>query len=367
MYRPRTAGGVVSQDTSHEENAERHGRFARRPWQIPWTGWKDVLWRVVDEVDNDRVFDLAAGVAFYGLLALFPALLGTVSIYSTLADPDDIVRQVNALSFAIPWTARSIIVGQLQEIGHSSTADLRIGLIASLAVALFSASGGVAALMRGINEAYDETETRGWIRFRLLALFFTLGLASFVTISVAVITLLPTVLENVGLETTARQVIQLGRWPALAAATMAGLGVLYRYAPNRTPAKWQWVSPGSVLATLVWTLASVSFSVYAENFGRFNRTYGTLGGAVVLGLWMFLSALAILVGAELNAELEHQTREDSTVGPPLPMGERGARMADTLGDLRPSTDESSSMREVIKGKLSDLNRGRRRKEVPNSE
>lgn len=341
-------------------DAGSRGRNAQKPWQVPWRGWQDVLWRMYREIEDDRVFDMAAAVAFFGMLALFPTLLATVSLYSLLADADDVVRQVNALSSVLPPSARTVILGQLNEIGNESSTGLRLGVALSIAVALFSASGGVAALMRGVNNAYDETETRGWIRFRLLAFLFTVGFAVFVIVSVASITLLPTVLSFAGVEASVQGLLKGARWPALAAATMVGLGVLYRYAPNRTPAKWQWVTPGAVLATLIWTLSSVAFSVYAENYGSFNKTYGTLAGFVVLGFWMFLSSLAILLGAELNAELEHQTKLDSTIGPPRPLGERGACMADTVGDSRP--DDDTSFRETLRETLVELNRGRRRKQ-----
>ena len=347
--------------TDSEPDDDARGRSAAKPWQVPWTGWKDVLWRVAREIEADDVLDVAGSVAFYGLLALFPALIATVSMYGMLADPVDIVRQVNRLSVAVPGLARSIVIDQLNDIQQASDAGLRLGFFLSLAVATFSASGGVAALMRGINKAYDEEETRGWIRFRLLALVLTLGFAAFVVVSVGLITLLPTVLKYVYLEAPAREFIQAARWPALAAATIVGLGILYRYAPNRTPPKWQWVTPGALLATVIWTLASLSFSLYADNFGRFNRTYGTLGGAVVLALWMFLSAFAILLGAELNSELEHQTAEDSTIGPQRPMGERGATVADRLGDPRPSTPRAQGKRSLWRDKLSELNRPRRGK------
>ena len=337
---------------------QSRGRSAKRPWQVPWRGWQDVIWRVYREFDDDRILDQAAAVAFFGLLALFPALLATVSMYGILADPGDVVRQVGSLSFAVPPAARSLILDQLNEISHGSSAGLGFSLVISLGVALFSASGGIASLMGGINTAYDEVETRGWLRVRLLALLFTFGVALFVILSVGIITLLPTLLEFVGLAETARSAINVLRWPTLALATMAGLAILYRYAPNRTPAKWYWVTPGSLLATLIWTLASLGFSVYAENFGSYNKTYGTLGGAVVLGLWMYLSALAILLGGELNAELEHQTREDSTIGPPRPMGQREARMADDLGEARPAAVGQDSVRESW---FASLNRGRRHK------
>lgn len=329
---------------------------------MPWVGWKDVLWRVYQEVEGGNILDVAATVAFFGLLALFPALIATVSMYGILADPGDVVRQVGALSVAVPPAARTLIMDQLTEIATGSSVGLRLGVVVSLGVALFSASGGVASLMRGINAAYNEVETRGWLRFRLLALAFTCGLALFVIVSVALITLLPTVLKYVGLGSATQDVFNFLRWPALALATMLGLGVLYRYAPNRTPAKWPWLTAGSLLATLIWVPASLGFSVYAENFGSYNKTYGTLGGAVVLGLWMYISALAILLGAELNAELEHQTREDSTIGPPRPMGQRAAQMADDLGKARPEPNPPGVPHETWLDRLSALNRGRRHKQ-----
>jgi membrane protein len=290
-------------------------------------------------------------------------LIATVSMYGMLADPADVARQVNRLGMAVPGTARLLLIQQLNEIQKGSDVGLRFGFFLSMAIALFSASGGVAALMRGINKAYDEEESRGWIRFRVLALLFTVGFAAFVISSVGLITLLPTALTYVGLDASARAMLQAARWPALAVATIAGLGILYRYAPNRTPAKWAWVTSGALVATIIWTLASLSFSLYADNFGRFNKTYGTLGGAVVLGLWMFLSAFAILLGAELNSELERQTEEDTTIGPTRPIGQRGATVADQVGEPRPAFSPSDRMRDVLLDKLAELNRPRRGKQT----
>lgn len=345
-----------------DDNAEgQRGREAERPWQIPWAGWQDVLWRVWNEISRDNLIDTAASVAFYGVLALYPALIATVSMYGLLADPIDVVKQVNSLTVALPATARSIVLQQLMSIAKSPNTGLTLGFGFSLLFAVFTASSGVAAMMRGINNAYDETETRGWLRQRVLALFFTLGLSLFVVMAVALITLLPPVLAQVGLASSARHVVQWLRWPALAIATMVGLSLLYRYGPNRTPARWRWVTPGAILATLIWTTASFSFSVYAENFGRFNKTYGTLGGAVVLSLWMFLSATAVLVGAALNAELEHQTRVDSTIGPPRPMGQRDAAMADKLGEARPN-GERKNLRDTLGAAVADLYRKGKKKE-----
>lgn len=342
-------------DCGEDSSATERGRQAQSPMQIPWSGWMDVLWRVYREVNKDNVLDVAASAAFYGVLALYPALLATISMYGLLSDPTDVIHQARRLSVVLPASARTAIMTQMLEIARGSHAELSVGLLLSLGFAFFSASSGVAALMRGISAVYDEVDTRGWLRVRLLAISFTCGVSLFVIASVSIITFLPGVLTRVGLGQVPLLFVQLLRWPMLAAATMVGLAILYRYAPNRTPAQWKWVMPGAMLATLIWVLGSLAFSAYAENFGRFNRTYGTIGGAVVLSLWMYVSALAILLGAELNAELEHQTSVDSTIGPPRPMGERGASVADNVGPTRPDTSPKS-LRKALGETISDLSR-----------
>jgi membrane protein len=336
------------------------GRHAQSPTQIPWCGWKDVVWRVSNEVGRDNVLDVAASVAFYGLLALYPALLATISMYGLLSDPTDVIRQVNQLSIALPAGARSAVMNQMRDIARTSPTGLGLGLLLSLGVAFLSASSGVAALMRGISAVYDERDTRGWVRVRLIALSFTMSLSLFVILSVSTITLLPSVVERVGLGRAPLVLVRFARWPTLALAAVACLAILYRHAPNRTPARWKWVAPGAILATLIWTVGSFSFGIYVENFGRFNRTYGTIGAAVVLSLWMYMSALAILLGAELNAELERQTEVDSTIGPPRPMGERAASVADNLGPPRPQPP-ARGIKQTLTDTVSDLSRPGKRK------
>lgn len=303
------------------------------------------------------------------MMALFPALIAIVSVYGLVADSADVIQQVTAVSRALPWTARTLITEQLTWIAEQPTADLTVGLVVSVTVALFSASSGVVALMKGVNTAYDEEETRGWLRQRVLALFFTVGVSLFVVVAVGTITLLPSVLAHFGLAEVTRATLTALRWPTLGLAVMAGLAALYRYAPQRTPARWPWVMWGAVLATGLWIVISLLFAVYAENFGRFNKTYGTLGGVVVLLLWMYLSSLAILLGAELNAELEHQTSVDTTIGPPKPLGERAAFVADTLGEFAPTPETrgqptvSERLRRAARAVLVDLT-SRARGKVP---
>ncbi len=311
--------------------SDRTGRNARSPLRIPPRGWLDVLWRVGSELGEDRVTMLAASVAFYATLALFPALVAVVSLYGLLADPHQIAGWVARLSAAVPWTARELIIHELSRIASTSGAGLTLGLIGSIVFALIAASSGVLGLIDGITTAYDEPETRGILRQRLLALGFAVGASLFVVFTVAVLTVVPILMRHLGLASQTRWLFYVLRWPALATCVMAGLAILYRYGPNRTPARWAWVMSGAALATAIWLGASYLLSLYVANFGRFSHTYGALGAIIVLLLWFYVSGIAVLLGAEINAELERQTTVDTTIGPPRPMGERGAVVADTLG------------------------------------
>ncbi len=325
------------------------GRNARSPRQIGLSGWKDVLWRVGAEISDDRVFMLASSVAFYAMLALFPALIATVSLYGILADPHQIARTVARLTPALPSEARALVVAELYRIASASRAGLSVGLGASVLFALVSASSGVLGLIDGVNVAYDEHQTRGWLRQRFMALVFAVGLSLFVVSAVAIITMLPRVMQHIGLASETRWLLTTLRWPALAASVMAGLAVLYRYTPSRTPPRWPWVVWGAGLATAIWLLASVLLSAYVAHFSSFDRMYGTLGAIIVLLVWFYVSALAILLGAEINAELERQTTVDTTVGPARPMGKRGATVADALG--KSLADKPS---ESLRERASDL-------------
>ncbi|MCA9592954.1 MAG: YihY/virulence factor BrkB family protein [Myxococcales bacterium] len=309
---------------------DARGREAKTPRQIPWRGLVDVGWRVWREAFDDKLTIVAAGVAFFGMIAIFPALIAVVSVYGLLFDPHDVLGQMRDMAPALPWSARRVVMTQLSEIVQGSGTQLGFGLVSSLVFTIVGASSGMHALIDGINHAYDEKETRSWFRVRATALGFTMIAIVFVVISIALIAVLPPMLPvHVG------SWVSVLRWPALGGAFILGLSWLYRHAPNRRPPRWQWVSFGAVFATGTWLLVSWLFSLYAQSFGRFNHTYGTLGGAIVLLLWMFLSSLAILLGAELNAELEHQTEVDTTIGPERPMGERHAFMADTVGPSAP--------------------------------
>jgi membrane protein len=307
--------------------ADDRGRDATTPTDIPARGWKDVLARTVAESKSDQLALLAAGVAFFGLLALVPALLALVSIYGLVADPADVSRHVGDVLGAAPAEVRDMVEEQLRAVTERSSASAGFGVVIGLAVALWSASSGMKHLIDALNAAYDEEEGRTFIKVRGLSLLLTLGAIVFVVAAFGVIAIVPAIVEGP---------LALLRWPLLAAAFAAALAVLYRYAPSRDEPEWRWTTPGAVVATVLWLVASGLFSIYASQFGSYNETYGSLGGVVVLMLWLFLTAAVVLFAAELDAELERQTRYDTTEGRDRPMGQRDAYAADTVG---PTADE----------------------------
>jgi membrane protein len=292
------------------------------------------MWRVWHEIFDDQVLVVAGSIAFFAILAAFPMLIAIVSIYGLVADPTEAVQRARELTLAMPRAARELVMQQMAQVAATPSSRLGVGLIVSILFALLSAAGGVEALITGINIAYDEKDTRGAVGLRLLAVKLTLLFIACVVLSIVLIAALPKLLIWAGLGDTTRALLSLARWPALACATTLALSILYRSAPNRASAQWRWVVCGATLASLLWILTSVGLSFYVANFASFTSTYGAFGGVIALLLWFYLSSIAILLGAELNAELERQTAQDSTVGQPQPMGERAAYAADTLGPTR---------------------------------
>jgi membrane protein len=307
------------------------GRTAERPGRVPLRGWKDVILRTKQQMKLDDVPLLAAGVAFFALLALVPALVALVSVYGLVADPADIQRNVDDLLAAAPAEVRDLVSSQLSSIVDSSPSGLRLGAIAGLVIALWSASSAVKHLVGAISLAYDEEETRGFVRLRGLAVLLTIGGVALMAAVVAGFVAAPRALPDSGAGGVARTVVLVVRWPLLAVVALVVLAVLYRLGPDRDAPAWRWVSPGSVLATVVWVAASAGFSIYTSRFGNYNETYGSLGAVIVVMLWLYLSAYAVIAGAELNAELERQTVADTTRGPSRPLGRRDAYAADTVG------------------------------------
>ena len=304
---PSSRGGGSASDVP--------GGGADTPTQIPAAGWKQVLLRTKQQVKEDNVPLLAAGVAFYAFLALFPTLIAAVTLYGLVADPAQVEEQIATISDTLPQDAASLISTQLRDIASSSSSALGWGLLASLAGALFSASGGVQNLIKAVNIAYDEEETRGFLKLRGLALLLTLGAIVFIVVSVGLIAVLPVVLESTGLGGAATIGVQVLRWVGLVAFVLLALAIVYRYAPDRDNPKFRWVGLGSIVATLMWVIGSLAFSLYVSNFGSYGKTYGALAGVVVLLLWLWLTSLIILVGAEINSETEMQTAKDTTEGP----------------------------------------------------
>ena len=306
------------------------GVDADDPTDIPPAGWRQIVRRALRETKNDDITLVAAGVAFYGFVGLFPALIAAVTLYGLIADPVEVQEQVRGLSDALPAESARLVGDQLTEIAGGSPRALGLGLVVSLGGALFSASGAVANLIKAINLAYDEEEGRNIVTLRGLALLMTLGAVVFVAVAVGIIAVLPVVLDAVGLGAGGRLAADILRWVALVLFVAGSLAVVYRYAPDRDNPRMAWVSLGAAVATVLWILGSAGFSVYVSTFGNYSETYGALAGVIVLLLWLFLTAFVVLLGAEINAETEQQTARDSTVGPPRPMGRRNAVKADTL-------------------------------------
>jgi membrane protein len=312
-------------------NEPDRGRRARAPLEIPWRGWKDILLRTYREILEDRLFLIAAGVAFYSLVALFPAIAAGVSSYALFANAGTIARHLTTVGDIVPSGALDLIGGEVTRIAEKSEGRLTLGFVLGLAVALWSANAGMKSIFDALNIIYDEQEKRGLIRLNVEALCFTIGAIAAAGLAVGAVVVFPLLLAATGLRSLDQPFIGYVRWPLMFALIIAGLSVLYRYGPSRRLPKWRWISVGSVVAALAWLVVSSLFSWYLANFANYNATYGALGAVVGLMMWMWLSITVVLVGAELNSEIEHQTARDSTVGPERPLGARGAVMADTVG------------------------------------
>lgn len=294
--------------TTTEPPGRRSGATADDPTDIPSRGWRQILRRTKDEIKDDRVTLMAAGMAFYAMLALFPALAAAITIWGLVADPAQVQRTIADAAQALPSGAADLLSEQMTRIADSSGTALGWTLVATLAGALWSASSGTKGMMEAVNAAYDEDETRGFVRVRGMALALTLGGIFFGLLLVGLVAVVPGVLSLIGLGSLAENLVRWGRWPVLAVVLALGLAVIYRYAPDRDQPRWRWMTPGSIAAVVLWLVASAGFAWYVNSFGSYSETYGSIAGVIVLMLWFFISALAVLVGAELNAEVERQPR-----------------------------------------------------------
>ena len=308
-----------------------HGRTADHPAEIPPRGWKDILIRTYRSISEDRVLALAAGVTYYVLLALFPGIAALVSIYGLVANPGDIGEMLASLAGAIPRDVIEIIRGQLTFLAAQDEKALGLAFFGGLLASLWSSNAAIKALFDALNVVYGEKEKRNFFRLTVLSLTFTAGLILFMVLALIGIVVIPAVLDFLHLGAMGELLINILRWPAMLAVVVLGLAVIYRYGPCRADARWRWITWGSIAAALLWFIVSMLFSWYASNFGNYNKTYGSLGAVIAFMMWSWLSTTIVLMGGELNAEIEHQTAKDSTTGGPRPLGARGARMADTVG------------------------------------
>jgi membrane protein len=305
------------------------GGEAKRPTEIPPRGWLQVAKRGWKEAKADNVPLLGAGVAFYAFLAIFPALIALVSIYGLFADPATIAQQMKSVTEALPPAARQVITDQVTMLA-ARRAALSIGLAISIVIALWSASSGISNLLTAVNVAYDEEEKRGFVKKRLLSLGLTIAAIVFMVIMLGIVAALPALLKSIFGTGLLRWVFQILGWLILVVLVMVALAVIYRLGPDRDAPKMKWVSVGALVAALIWLLASIGFSFYSSTFGNYAKTYGVFAGIVVLLFWLWLTAYAILLGAEINAESEQQTIADTTKGEEQPLGQRGAVKADSV-------------------------------------
>ena len=310
------------------------GRRAVSPRQIPWRGWKDILIRTYNQVGEDRVLAVAAGVVFYGLLALFPAITALVSSYALFTQASTINDHMSMLAGILPEGALGIVRDQVDRVLEKGDVRLGLAFLFSFLLAVWSANGGMKAIIDALNVVYEEDEKRGFIKLNAVSLAFTFGGLVAVLLAIGSVVALPIILATIGLGSVTDALFRIGRWPVLILTMLLGLALLYRFGPSRRSPQWRWLSVGSVFATLTWLAGSALLSFYLANYANYDATYGSLGAAIGLMVWMWMSTIVVLLGAELNSEIEHQTTVDSTEGGDKPLGQRGAQMADTIGEAK---------------------------------
>ena len=326
-------------EASAPELHERgRGRRAEKPTDVPAKGWLDILARTKQQISEDNLPIVAAGVAFYGFVALVPALAATVSIYGLMLDAASIGKHIEAMATVVPNEVLPLLREQITRIA-SNEAAAGIGALIGIALAIYSSMKATKAMITGLNIAYDEEEERGFFKLLLVALVLTLGAIVAAVLAIALVAVLPSVLDRLHITSGTENLLNILRWPLLIGGFMTALAALYRFGPSRHDAKWRWVSPGAIAATVLWVLASAAFSFYVARFASYDKTYGPLGTVVIFMMWLFITAQVVLLGAELNAELERQTVKDTTEGTPKPLGQRGATAADTVGPSRENLRE----------------------------
>jgi membrane protein len=324
-------GESATSGRSHSADESGRGRLASTPTEIPARGWKDILLRVYSNISEHRILALAAGVTYYSLLAIFPALAALVAIYGLFSNPASIAKHLDQLGGFLPGGAIELAHEQLTRVSSKGGQTLGWTFIVGLAISLWSANAAMKSLFDTLNIVHGEQEKRSFIKLNVISLGFTLAGIAFVLLSLGAVVVVPVVLNYLDLSNFADLLVRIARWPAMFVVLALALACIYRFGPSRTAPRWRWVTWGSVIATVLWIVASLLFSWYAAKFGTFNATYGSLGAVIGFMTWLWISAIVILLGAEIDAEMEHQTARDTTEGAPKPMGARGAEMADTVG------------------------------------
>jgi membrane protein len=313
------------------QDGRGRGRAATHPLEVPAPGWKDILLRVWKNIGKDRVIVVAAGVTFYSVLALFPAIAALVALYGLFADPNTITSNLDSIAGFVPGGAIEVIRDQITRVASQGGTTLGLTFLGGLAASLWSANAGMKSLFDALNLVYNEPEKRSFIWLNLISLAFTVLTIVFALVAMGAMVIIPIVLSFLGLGAATELVIKIARWPALLIMVTLALAFLYRYGPRRQKPQWRWITWGSAVAGVAWLVVSILFSWHAQNFGNYNKTYGSLGAVIAFMFWIWLSIIVVLIGAEFNAETEHQTARDTTTGTPKPIGSRGATMADTVG------------------------------------
>lgn len=323
------------------DNESPTGKDAEKPSEIPPKGWWQIAQRVKSQLDSDQIQIVSAGIAFYLFLSVFPVLAATVATYGLATDPADAEKQIESLRGIVPSEAFDVIGEMIRAIASEAGSTLGWSVILSILLSIWSANKGAKALVTGLNIAYDEDEERGFFRLTFITLGITLGTFIVMALMIILVAGVPAIIGTIGLPDAVASAVSIVRWPLLGVLLVLVLAAIYRWAPDRDPAKWRWVSPGAVVSTILWLAGSALFSIYIENFGSMSKTYGPFAAVVSLMLWLYLTAFIVLLGAEINSESEHQTARDSTIGPPKPMGERDAYHADHVATDGEDTDESA--------------------------
>ena len=304
------------------------GHNAEKPTQIPKKGWKDIALRVKDRLTKDHVSIVSAGIAFYFFLAIFPAISAALSIFGLLMEPAEVEQQIEQLANFLPEQAHQMISNVLKKQSEKSGSSLGWSLVLSILFSLWSANKGSKAVFEGVNITYNVKVKRDFFKLTAVTLLFTIVGIIIGFIAIAMVVAYPALIDKIGLPSALETIIQFLRWPILALIVMFALAAVYKVAPNRKSPKFKWTSWGAIIATALWLAGSLLSSLYVNNFGIFHETYGSFAAVIILMLWFFLTGFVILLGAEINSEMEHQTSRDTTIGEDKPMGQRGGYHAD---------------------------------------